>query len=124
MTTFPSAPVVLADALYRQFGSGSTKLTYPLDLPAIQVTRQGGGDDGITDAARVEVIVIAASEAETETLSEEIRSFLLDGPVEGAGKVIDKVRTEVAPRRVPYPDDQQTGVTEYVGSYVATARQQ
>jgi hypothetical protein len=117
---WPSVPTALADVLYTQFGSGSTQLTADFEMPAVQVTRLGGNDDGKTDFARMQVIVIAASEEEAETLSEDIRHFLVDTrPIRGAGLLLDGATTEVAPHRVPYADPQ---VSEYLAVYVVTSR--
>lgn len=121
--TWPSTPVALADALYTEFGSGSTRLTWPLELPAVLVSRLGGADDGLTDRSRVDVVVIAATEADAEALAEGIRSFLVDtSPIRGAGLLLDGATTEVAPHRVPYGDSQDPEITQYLATYVVESR--
>lgn len=120
---WPSVPKVLADALYTEFGAGSTRLTYPLEVPAVQVRRLGGQDDGHTDRARVDVIVIADDEEATEVLSESIRAFLVDtSPIRGAGLLLDGASTEVAPHLVPWPDSENPDRCQYQATYVVETR--
>lgn len=117
---WPSVQKALVAALYAQFGYGSTRIDSFDELPVVQVTRLGGFDDGKTDSARIQVIVVAADEDEAETLAEDIRHYLVDTrPIRGAGLLLDGATTEVAPHRVPYPDPQ---VSEYLAVYVVTAR--
>lgn len=117
---WPSAQVAIAGALYDKFEVGSTQLPGDFALPAVLVTRLGGRDDGKTDSARIQVIVIGETEESTETLAEDIRHFLVDTrPIRGAGLLLDGATTEVAPHRVPYPDPQ---VSEYLAVYVVTSR--
>lgn len=121
--TWPSVPVALADALYEEFGAGSTRLTHPLEFPAVMVRRIGGLDDGFVDRARVDVVVIDSTEESAETLAEGIRSFLLDTrPIRGAGLLLDGATTEVAPYRVPYGDSQNPDISEYLATYVIESR--
>jgi hypothetical protein len=119
-STWPSVPVVLADALYTEFGYGSTRLPSPMVLPAVQVIRIGGYNDRITDYARVNIVVATATEDDAEHLSEQIRSWLIDTrPIKGAGRLLDGATTEVAPHWIPFADEQ---FTEYVATYVITSR--
>lgn len=121
--TWPSVPKALAAALYEQFGSGSTRLPHPLELPAIQVRRIGGQDDGFTDRARVDVVVIADDEEEAEQLAEHIRSFLVDtSPIRGAGLLLDGAKTEVAPYQVPYGDSSNPDRAQFLATYVVDSR--
>lgn len=120
---WPSAPKVLAAALFEKFGSGSTRLPYPLDLPAVQVRRIGGTDDGVTDRARVDVVVIHNTEDEAETLAEQIRQFLVNTcPIRGAGLLLDGATTEVAPYEAPYPDSSNPTRARFDAVYVVTSR--
>lgn len=121
--TWPSAPKALADALFREFGSGSTRLTHPLELPAVQVRRLGGVDDGVTDRARVDVVVIDEDEEKAELLAERIRSYLVDSsPIRGAGLLLDGAKTEVAPHQVPYTDSENPDRAQFLATYVVDSR--
>lgn len=121
--TWPSAPVALADALYNEVGAGSTRLTHPLVTPAVQVRRIGGQDDGLTDRARVDVLVIADDEDEAEQLAERIRSFLVDkSPIRGAGLLLDGATTEVGPYPVPWVDSEHPDRSAYLATYVVSSR--
>lgn len=121
--TWPSVPVALADALYREFGAGSTRLTHPLELPAVMIRRIGGTDDGMTDRAQVDVVVIDVTEDQAEALAESIRSYLVDtSPIRGAGRLLDGATTEVAPYRVPYGSSEDPEISEYVATYVVESR--
>lgn len=121
--TWPSVPVALAEALFAEFDTGTTRLTHPLETPAVLVVRLGGQDDGVTDRARVDVVVIADTEDETEALAEGIRSFLVDtSPIRGAGLLLDGAKTEVAPHRVPYEDSSNPERTQYLATYVVDSR--
>lgn len=121
--TWPSVPVALAHAFYDEFGTGTTQLAYPLELPTIWVSREGGADDGTTDFARVRVVVIASNESEAEGLSEAIRTYLVTTrPIKGGGRVLDKATTEIGPARVPYADSDDPNITQYNATYVVTSR--
>lgn len=121
--TWPSVPVALADALFEVCGSGSTRLTHPLELPAVLIRRLGGSDDGHTDRARVDVDVIAETEDEAEQMSEDIRSFLVDTqPIRGAGLLLDGAKTEVGPHRVPYEDSSNPERSQFTATYVIESR--
>jgi hypothetical protein len=121
--TWPSVPKALADALYTEVGAGSTRLTHPLEVPAVQVRRIGGGDDGFTDSSRVDVLVIADDEESAEQLAEQVRSFLVDkSPIRGAGLLLDGATTEVAPYQVPWTDSEHPERTAFLATYVATSR--
>ncbi|GAA1457014.1 hypothetical protein NE857_09160 [Nocardiopsis exhalans] len=73
----------------------------PADLPLIRVTRIGGSDDLVTDTARVEVVVYAATRAEAHALAERARSLLLPGRHQTPHGGIDHVFTEVGPHERP-----------------------
>ena len=120
---WPSVPKALAAAFYTKFGAGSTQISYPLELPVIQVRRLGGGDDRVTDRARVDVLVIAEDEESAEDLSEAIRSFLVDtSPIRGAGLLLDGATTEVAPHWIAYGATGFENAVQYLATYVVESR--
>lgn len=71
-------------------------------LPFVRVSRIGGTDDRLSDFARVDVDVYAASEMAGYRLAETLRQTLISGPARTSWGLIDRVTTEVAPRQVPY----------------------
>ncbi|KAB2344878.1 tail completion protein gp17 [Actinomadura rudentiformis] len=91
-------------------------------LPVIRVRRLGGSDNRVSDTARVDVDVYAATRAEAHALGEAVRQRLLVAPhvVAGpSGGVIDRVVTEVAPHSVTHPDP---GTRRVTATYRTTAR--
>lgn len=121
--TWPSVPAVLADALYAEVGAGSTRLTHPLETPAVQVRRIGGQDNKVTDTARVDVLVIHDDEESAQTLAESIRGYLVDtSPIRGAGRLLDGAATEVGPYAVPWTDSEYPDRSAFLATYVVTAR--
>lgn len=87
------------------------------DLPIVQVTRVGGGDDGFRlDRALVDIDVYAATQAGAATLMEDVRGALL-GTLRGStlpGAVVGLVRTVSAPARRPY---ENTGLRRYGATF-------
>lgn len=71
-------------------------------LPVVQVTRVGGASDRLHDRPRVDVNVFAATEDDAQTLAQTIRDALVPGPVRTPRGLLDRVRCEVGPNRVPY----------------------
>lgn len=123
--TWPSVPKALAAALYDAVepAFAGTRLTHPLDLPAVWVRRLGGVDDGVTDRARVDVVVIHEDEEQAEQLAERIRSYLVDtSPIRGAGLLLDGATTEVAPHQVPYSDSDNPDRAQFSATYVIESR--
>ena len=76
----------------------------PERLPAGQVRRVGGPDNGHTDTARVVVSVFAASASQARILSEQVRQRLTSGPRRTPSGVIDRVSTESGPQIAPTAD--------------------
>jgi hypothetical protein len=124
---FPSAQVVVAAALAERLPYlGHVGTWLPTDLrtpgvmPAVQVIRRGGFDDGVTDTSRLDIYVLAPGEEATEKAAEEIRLTLTtQHPIRGDGRMVDGCSTEVAPHRVPYADEL---IVQYNATFVATAR--
>lgn len=75
-------------------------------LPFTRVGRVAGTDDRFTDRAIVDVEVFAATRQAAYDLSEAIRTWVLSAPhrVDTVG-VIDRGFTEVAPRSLPWDND-------------------
>lgn len=120
---WPSVPAALADALFNEVGAGATRLNYPLDIPSVLVRRIGGPDDGHTDRARVDVVVIHDDEDQAEQLAEHVRSFLVDtSPIRGAGLLLDGATTEVGPYQVPYQDSDNPERAQFLATYVIESR--
>jgi hypothetical protein len=67
--------------------------------------RPGGGDDQITDSARVDVEIAAATRAQARELAAAVQQRLISGPaaVPGHG-VMDRAVTESGPHRVLHED--------------------
>lgn len=124
---FPSAQIVVAAALLERLDDlGHVGTWLPADLrvagalPAVQVVRRGGSDDGVTDTSRLDVYVLAQGEEAAEKVAEEIRcSITTQHPIRGDGRMVEGCRTEVGPHRVPYADEL---IVQYNATYVATAR--
>lgn len=124
---FPSAQIVVAAALLERLdGLGHVGTWLPADLrldgalPAVQVIRRGGSDDGVTDTSRLDIYVLDEGEEATEKWAELIRLTLTtQHPIRGDGRMIDGCSTEVGPHRVPYADEL---IVQYNATFVATAR--
>lgn len=124
---FPSAQIVVAAALLDRLPElGHVGTWLPADLretgvlPAVQVVRRGGFDDGVTDSSRLDIYVLAQGEEAAEKAAEEIRlSITTQVPIRGDGRMVEGAKTEVAPHRVPYADEL---IVQYNATYVATAR--
>ncbi len=92
----------------------------PIDLPLIRVTRVGGSDDGVTDTARVEVVVYSSTRAEALGLAERARARLLPGRHRTLHGGIDQVVTEVGPHEQPTADPRR--VRRWAALYRVSAR--
>lgn len=97
-------------------------------LPYLRVTRTGGGDDGVTDAATVSVDVFAAGASQAKAVAERARQVLA-GP--GPGTVparqtdhgtVDRVTTVTGPARLPPTDSGNLRMV--VASYRVSMRRQ
>lgn len=111
MAKFPDAEAVVCDLL-EQVAPAATVLDEGWDdvLPVIQVNRVGGSRDQITDVARIQVAVWAASRAEVRLLADEIDELILSaGNTRVNGVLIDWTEQSVAGQQVPDkdPDDRR-----------------
>lgn len=88
-----------------------------------RVRRVGGSDDGITDAAQVDVDTFATTRDRAFALSRSARELLTDGPAPPIvpGLILDRVVNVIAPFEVPNDNPR---VTRYLATYRATARRQ
>jgi hypothetical protein len=66
-------------------------------LPALQVSRTGGGDDRFTDVARVDVTSYATTDAEVRALASAVHERMLAFPHRTTAGVIDRVETDTGP---------------------------
>lgn len=93
-------------------------------LPFARVTRIGGGDDGVTDTAELDVDVYGTRRTATWMLAEAVRERLLAGPhaltVDGIAVVCDRVSTITGPFQPPGGDDDT--VRRFAASYSARFR--
>lgn len=84
---------------------------YQNSMPMIRVRRLGGGDDRITDTARVDVEIYTSKDLENgggwpvaSSLARRVQQRLLNRPhVTEAGR-IDTVETESSPAEIPHDD--------------------
>ena len=108
MATLAPYPDIEA-ALVAALGPGNVVTRLPVDLqsrlPLRRVRRVGGGDDGITDVARVDIEVYAANRAAAMDAARQIQQKLISGPFTAAGVVVDRCTTEIGPHEVAYPDE-------------------
>lgn len=73
-------------------------------LPVYAVRRIGGANaDKISDSARVNIDVFAATYEDSRDHAEAIRQRLLSRPQFTAEGRIDKAEVEIAPIEIPYP---------------------
>lgn len=73
-------------------------------MPLVRVRRLGGSDDRITDTARVDVEVYAATYATARDLAGACQQRLLNRPHITAAGSIDTVTTESSPAEIPHDD--------------------
>ena len=85
----------------------------------IRVGRFGGPDDGITDAARVDVDVFAARRSVAVAAAETVRQFLVAGPHVVGDVLLDEITTDSGPSPAPWDDP---NVRRRTASYTVAAR--
>lgn len=99
--------------------------TYPLEGGPDRFTRLhaiGGADNGLTDAARVDVETFAASREVAMDMASELRQWMHKQAGRAVGGVlIDTVRTAQRPTQLPY---RNPGVYRVVASYAVETRLQ
>ena len=108
---FPDAEAVMCD-LIEPHAPASTMLADDWEdhLPQVQVNRTGGAADDVTDTARLQVAVYAATRAAAWNLSSAIRETVLDAVNEAPGGVlIDDATEAIAGQQIPDidPDDRR-----------------
>jgi hypothetical protein len=96
----------------------ATTDTLDASLTFVRVVRIGGQDDGVTDAAVVDIDVFAATRATAFVVAERIRAGLRPRTRAGAA-IIDSVRTSVSPRQLPWSN---TKIKRYSATYGITLR--
>lgn len=103
-----------------------TRPSLQATLPYLRVTRTGGSDDGITDAATVSVDVFAPGASLAKQVAEQARQLLIGGspgalPARATGHgVVDRVITVTGPVRLPPTDS--GGLRMVVASYRVSMR--
>jgi hypothetical protein len=89
-------------------------------LPLQRVRRIGGaGPDSVTDVARVDVEAYGATREQARALAKAQQQVLLGRPPATAAGLIDRVETEVGPRRLPYTDP---AIVLYQATYRVSVR--
>ncbi len=104
---FPDVQRLLVVGLEPLVGVGRTAVETPDDLedrmPFVRIMRVGGGRDRLNDQPTVDIDVFAATYTAAENLAEQIAEWLI-GPPSGI-REFDRVTCEVAPRELPWVDD-------------------
>lgn len=107
---YPDIELVLCDLL-ADLGNTGTRTPADLQdqLEFIRIRRVGGSDDQVTDRARVDVEVFAATRAVGEALIEDIRQRLsVRGPLTvtsgGRPVVVDRTQLLAGPVELAWPD--------------------
>lgn len=85
----------------------------------VRVTRMGGQRSSFEDRPLLEIDSFAGSRALGYALSEQIDQFMLATPIRLGAAIIDTVSVSVAPRRVPWDND---NIRRHSASYRATLR--
>lgn len=105
LAPYASAELAVCDALDDLVPAAVwTGADLPDRLPAAQVRRIGGSDNGHTDTARLAVSVFAATASQARTLAEQVRQRLTSAPRRTPSGVIDKATTESGPQIAPTAD--------------------
>jgi hypothetical protein len=123
MNAFPDVESLLMTLLATK---GTCVTFVPTDLktkilttPVIRINRTGGGDDRITDRARVSIDVFASSWEGARKTAEDIRQVFLAWPIKTSTGVIDEVITDRASIDIPWDDPD---VFRRNASYAITTR--
>lgn len=106
MNDFPDIETLLM-GLLASLGTCVTATGPTLDTdiqttPTIRIVRTGGGDDRITDKARVSIDVFAKDWATAQSTAEAVRQALLVYPIKTSLGVIDEVITNTGPAEIPW----------------------
>jgi hypothetical protein len=121
---YPDVEAKMAAALEQFVVAGRVGTETPADLaqklPFIRVTRRGGSDNGVTDRARIDVEVFAATRAIGYPLIEKIRQHLIQTSAYRADDPFDVVRCDVGPQELPWGDGRT--VRRWTTSYSVSSR--
>ncbi len=109
MLQYPDVEAKMALALSTFVPAGRVGTELPVDLaqklPFIRVSRRGGGDDGVTDRARVDIEVFAATRSIGYPLIEKVRQYLVQtSPFRNNDDPFDFVTCDVGPQELPWGD--------------------
>lgn len=88
-------------------------------LPFIRIARFGGGNDQVSDSARVSIDAFGANRPDAYTLAEAIRQRLISNPHGTASGLLDLVETDTGPNEIPWGD---VKVRRFNASYTVTTR--
>lgn len=115
MADYPDIETALLDVLERDVPALEPTTARHVDteappdlqdvLPFVRVTLVTGRDDGVTDYSVVDLDVFANSRATAYALAMDLRSRLTAGPHRVGQVVLDRIRTEEKPRRLPWDDE-------------------
>lgn len=119
---FPDVQKLLVFGLEPLTGANRTATETPEDLesrlPFVRVMRTGGFRDRLNDSPTVDIDVFAATYTAAESLAEQIAEFLI-GPPSGI-REFDRVTCEVAPRELPWAED--NNVRRWAATYRVVTR--
>lgn len=98
----------------------SVELPNPVALPAVMITRIGGGDDYITDSARVDVDSFNTTRAAAGATARSVHAQMMKLRHTSVQNVlVDHVETVTGPMWVPYQDEL---LKRYVATYLIQTR--
>ena len=121
LAPFPDVERAVGDLVAGLGTTGSeTNITLQSTLPYIRIRRLGGADDGITDAARVDVHVYDTDATSAKAIAEQVRQLLISGPSVTAHGIIDRARTEIGPQTIPADDT--ADIRQVVATYRVSLR--
>lgn len=119
---FPDVEVALCDlieTLHPDLVGRTGTVGPPDDELFVQASLGGGADDGLTDESIVNVAVFAPTRSHAYAMAEVIRQAITRGPLIVGPVVIDRVTTEVKPRRLPWDN---TSIRRIEATYRVSAR--
>lgn len=112
LAAFPDVEEVVLALIELTPALGNAVQTTPAEMAdtvVIRVLRVGGGDDGITDRALVDVTVFAPKYAQAREVAEQVRQRMLAAggkkvPTTSrpSGVLIDRCVTATGPQEIPY----------------------
>lgn len=112
LAAFPDVEEVVMALIEQAPSLGDAVQTTPADMAGktvIRVLRVGGGDDGITDRALMDITVFAPSYALAREVAEKVRQRMLAAgntrvitASHPSGVLIDRCGTATGPQEIPY----------------------